>query len=515
MRRAITALAAAALLAGCSGAGPTTVVTGSASRASSPGSSVSPSGSSGPASLTWGTCASVPGSAFLATAQCASLAVPLDHDAPGGRTITLALSRVRHTVPDSDYLGAILVNPGGPGGSGLWTTSIGGSFGATGQAYDWIGFDPRGIGASRPRLTCTPTYMDGPRPPYLPADAEVERTWKTRAADYATSCRQHSGELIDHVRTTDTARDMDSIRVALGLDRISYYGFSYGTYLGQVYATLFPTHVQRMVLDSNVDARTAWYQSNLDQNKAIDRNMRLFFGWVARHDSTYGLGTTEAAVQALYESGRVALDIHPQGKVGGSEWTDTFVYAAYSSQTWKPLAQALVAWSRTRDTTIVGQFYESNNPPGDDNAYAGYVAVQCTDAAWPTSWATWQKDNTAVDAVAPLYTWANAWFNLPCLTWPAPAGPPVRVDGSAAPPTLLIDETLDAPTPYAGSLATRALFPHSSLLAEPGGVTHAESADSTPCVVATVTAYLATGALPPRVPGAGHADKTCPAPPLP
>ena len=153
--------------------------------------------------------------------------------------------------------------------------------------------------------------------------------------------------------------------------------------------------------------------------------------------------------------------------------------------------------------------------PGTDNGYAMYLATQCTDAAWPTVWATWERDNTRVNAIAPLYTWPNAWFNAPCLYWPAKPGTPVQVDGSKAPPSLLIDETLDAPTPYAGSLETRALLPNSVLLAEPGGVTHAESTSSTPCVISTITAYLADGTLPPRKPGEGKADATCAAPQLP
>jgi pimeloyl-ACP methyl ester carboxylesterase len=97
--------------------------------------------------------------------------------------------------------------------------------------------------------------------------------------------------------TVDSARDMDSIRAALGQNKISYYGFSYGTYLGQVYSTLFPSHVRRLIMDSNVDPRKVWYQANLDQDIAFNRNIKIWFGWLAQHHSFYHLGNTEKAVE--------------------------------------------------------------------------------------------------------------------------------------------------------------------------------------------------------------------------
>jgi hypothetical protein len=137
---------------------------------------------------------------------------------------------------------------------------------------------------------------------------------------------------------------------------------------------------------------------------------------------------------------------------------------------------------------------------------------------WPTSWAVWDRDNTAVNRVAPFETWGNAWFNAPCLYWPAPAQRPVRVasDGSghAIRSALLIDETLDAATPFEGSLEVRKLFPHSVLLAEPGGTTHADSLSGNLCVDGTIASYLETGKLPPRHPGAKW-DITCHPLPVP
>src|SRR4029077_15485786 len=160
--------------------------------------------------------------------------------------------------------------------------------------------------------------------------------------------------------------------------------------------------------------------------------------------------------------------------------------------------------------------YKSVDTPGDDNGFAVYSAVQCTDVQWPTSWAVWSQDNHRVNKIAPFETWGNAWFNAPCLHWPAPAASqtPMLINGGGIHSALLIDETLDAATPFTGSLEVRKLFPNSVLLAEPGGTTHAETSDGDLCVDGTIADYLATGALPPRN---NHAegDKPCPPPPVP
>ena len=98
--------------------------------------------------------------------------------------------------------------------------------------------------------------------------------------------------------TIDAARDMDSIRAALGQKQINYYGFSYGTYLGQVYSTLFPSHVRRLVMDSNVDPRDVWYKANLNQDVAFNRNIKIWFAWLAKYHNVYHLGSTEKAVRS-------------------------------------------------------------------------------------------------------------------------------------------------------------------------------------------------------------------------
>ena len=466
--------------------------------------------------IDWGRCADP----VLAArkAQCGFLEVPRDYAKPAGAKIRLAVSRIRHTA--ADYQGVMLVNPGGPGGAGLMLSVLGDYVPeGAGQSYDWIGFDPRGVGASRPALSCDDEYFGYDRPQYLPSTRAIEKAWLARAAAYAKACDRAGGPLLDHLQTTDTVRDMESLRVALGQEQINFYGFSYGTYLGQVYATLHPQRVRRMVLDGNVDPRRVWYDANLDQDVAFDRNIKLYFAWLARHHDVYRLGRTGAAVEKLFYDTQRNLTAKPAGGViGPNELTDVFLQAGYYVFGWTAVADAFAAWVNDRDAEPLRALYEQGNPqtPGADNGYAIYLAVQCTDVQWPVSWSKWQRDNWRVHRQAPFETWGNAWYNAPCRTWGAKAGKPVAVDGSKSPPVLLISETRDAATPFTGSLEVRKRFPRAALIEGVGGTTHSGSLFGNSCVDGAIAAYLANGSVPQRV-KANTSDKKCPplAPPTP
>ncbi|MFF5297003.1 alpha/beta hydrolase [Paractinoplanes globisporus] len=466
--------------------------------------------------IKWGPCTDP--SLAARKAECGFLTVPIDYQNPGGPTLDLAVSRIEHTVPDAKYQGVMLVNPGGPGAKGQTLAVIGSLVPkGAGDAYDWIGFDPRGVGASKPSLSCDSDYTGYRRPPYVPSTTAIETAWLTRAEKYAKDCAKAGGPLLAHLKTQDTVRDMESIRLALGATQISFYGFSYGTYLGQVYATRYPSRVRRMVLDGNVNPARVWYDSNLDQDIAFDRNIKIYFAWLAKYDRIYHLGRSERAVERLYYAQRAKLDKAPAGGVlGSSEFTDVFLQAGYYVFGWEEIAQAFSAWVRKHDPEPLKKLYDRNNPqtPGADNGYAMYLAVQCTDAPWPTSWTKWLADNWEVHRRAPFETWANAWYNAPCRTWPAAPGIPVSVSGETVPPILLISETLDAATPFTGSLEVRKRFPRSALIEGVDGTTHAGSLFGDDCVDNAIASFLATGVLPKRLRG-DRSDKKCPPIPQP
>jgi pimeloyl-ACP methyl ester carboxylesterase len=465
-----------------------------------------------PARIAWGTCSDE--SLRSADAECAMVAVPRDWSTPNdGRTVRIAVSRVRHTTAASS--GVVLVNPGGPGASGLALATTGSSVpNGVGGRYDWIGFDPRGVGASRPRVSCIADYANGPRPPYTPASDTNVAAWRARSDAYAKACGTKNGDLLEHLSTRDSANDMEYLRIALRVERISYYGYSYGTYLGQVYATLYPNRVARMVLDSTVDPTRVWYGANLDQDIAFQTTIEAWFTWLAKHDDVYRLGATKQQVQASYDRLAAKLAARPAGGVYGSaELADTLLYAGYAQGTWTGLGQAFSEAAKG-DTATAQQYWKAYNDVADDNSFAMYLAVQCTDQTWPGEWSTWASDSARTAKSAPFETWANTWFNAPCRTWPAKAGTPVEVDGAKVAPILMIDETLDAATPYSGSLVVRKLFPRARLLAEPGGTSHADSLAGDTCVDDAVAAYLGAGSLPARKPGEGP-DLTCAPLPVP
>jgi len=460
--------------------------------------------------VTWGRCASP----WLrqARAQCGFVTVPMDYANPSGRTLRIAVSRLRHTTRRSQ--GVMLINPGGPGAPGLEFAIFGLVMPRrSGASYDWIGFDPRGVGQSRPALSCRPKYFHADRPPYVPANQTELNAWLTRSKSYADSCAKH-GELLEHMKTTDAVRDMDQIRQALGEDRINFYGYSYGTYLGQVYATLFPDRVRRMVLDSNVDPTKVWYESGEAQTLALERVMNRFFRWIARHHKTYRLGRSADAVKRLYLRQRQVLRRKPAaGVLGPSEWDDALGIAGYGQASWPVLAQGMARWVHKQKPRLLIRVWRLIDTPGDDNTYAAFNAVLCTDAPTP------DEDTVIADArrlhrVAPVVTWGSTWFSAPCLYWPAEPGTPVEVDGEGV-GALLLGQTLDGATPFKGALEVRSRFPASRLVAIRGGNTHGTTPDiAGPCANARIAAYLKRGALPPRLPGR-RADVSCPAPPLP
>jgi pimeloyl-ACP methyl ester carboxylesterase len=467
----------------------------------------------------WGPCANP----YLSAAggRCGYLRVPLSYRHRRGPSIRLAVSMIRHTSTARHYQGVILTNPGGPGVSGLDLAVFligvlkAEHLGAAAADYDWIGFDPRGVGSSKPALSCDPTYFSRDRRSYDPATKSLLHYWLTRTRGYARACATPAQRaLLRNMTTADSARDMNSIRRALGRRTITYYGFSYGTYLGQVFATMFPHRLRRLILDSNVDPRHVWYQANLNQDVAFNRNIRIWFGWLARYHQVYRLGRTKWQVQRRFYAEKHALLAHPiEGIVGPDEWTDIFLQAAYFEQTWLQLGRVFAHWAHGHHAKAgrsLVALYEAVDTPGDDNGFAVYNAVQCTDVQWPTSWARWSRDNNRIARIAPFETWGNAWFNAPCLYWPAKAARarPMRINGRHVASALLIDETLDAATPFEGSVEVRKLFPHSVLLAEPGGTSHADSLSGDLCVDRTIARYLETGKLPRRRPHARW-DKTC------
>lgn len=468
----------------------------------------------------WGACADLEprGDEQL---ECAAITVPMDTAAAGGEradasTVTLALSRV---PARGNREGTLLVNPGGPGSPGRAWASVT----ALGlpddlrDRFDVVGFDPRGTGASAPAIHCDPGYFTPVRPDGIPRGTAESAALVMRAASYADACAERNGPLLDHMGTLDSARDIESIRTALGVERIDYLGYSYGTYLGAVYATRYPDRIRRLVLDSVVDPSRGWYEGNLAQTRSLEDAAQNFFGWVARHDDAYALGASAAEVEKHYYGVRERLAEAPVDDVlGPVEYESTFIIATYASASWPVLARALSDYAVRDDAAALKSAHERFGESADsDPGYGAYLATECTDSAWPRDWPTWRRDAHEAHAEAPFQAWSNTWYNAPCMSWAGDSRPWFEVGGPVPDGALLIQATDDGPTPLSGAHAMRERFSGARLVVEEGGVDHGVSLKGNTCVDDALAAYLRNGALPERGGGAGGADRTCAALPQP
>ncbi|MFF8378709.1 alpha/beta hydrolase [Streptomyces sp. NPDC015661] len=463
--------------------------------------------------LAWTDCASK----AYPRLQCATLKVPLNHDNPAGRRITLALTRVPHTA--KTFQGPLLVNPGGPGGSGRGMAGyVAASLPAKVAAeYDVIGFDPRGVGKSEPALDCKPGHFAPVRADSVPNGAAAERAAIERAQSFADACGKKYADVLPYIDTVSTARDLDRIREALGAPKINYLGYSYGTYLGSVYARLYPDRVRRMALDSVVNPHGVWYEDNIAQDYAFDTRHKDFMAWVARQNAVYKLGTDPAAVEAAWYRMRDELRENPAGgKVGPGELEDTYLPGGYYNGYWPRLASAFAAYVNDADPAPLKEAYEryGEADAAADNGYSVYTSVQCRDAGWPRDWNVWRKDSWDVHAKAPFSTWNNAWYNAPCAFWPVESLTPPDVTNDQVPPVLILQATNDAATPYEGGVALHRLIRGSSLVVEEGGGNHGVTLGGNDCLDGHLAAYLATGEVP-RGEGDAEVDAVCAALPEP
>ncbi|MET3962468.1 pimeloyl-ACP methyl ester carboxylesterase [Marmoricola sp. OAE513] len=463
--------------------------------------------------------------------QCSTLTVPMDYAHPdNGKTVKLAITRLAADPLAGAYAGIMVVNPGGPGGAGTPYPVLREYVpGTAAKRYDWIGFDPRGVGASTPALHCNANYFGNNRPNFVPKTKKLKAYWFKKTAGYATACSKSTAkDLLPFMTTRDSARDMETLRQALhdaapalnkpAVEKFNFYGFSYGTYLGAVYATLYPSKVGRFVLDGVVDPARYWYGSNFDQSKAFDKNINIFFRWMAKHDKVFHLGKNGSKIRAGYNKLLKKLDKHPKagGRLGPDELTDAMLSAGYYVYDWASIGSAYSKLVRKGQGYPLYSMYRSGNQGADnDNGYAVYLGVQCTDQRRPSK-GKQVKDTWRVHKKAPFLAWDNTWYNMPCLTWRAPSRGKVPITGAGLGATkiLLISETKDAATPYSGALNLRNIFKGSALIAGVGGTTHAGSLSGVACVDNRIASYLATGALPTRQSGR-RSDLNCPAVPRP
>ena len=393
--------------------------------------------------------------------ECATIEVPLDYAKPGGRTIALALDRHPAGGPAGARIGSLLVNPGGPGVSGVDALDFEVALlsKAVLDSFDIIGFDPRGVARSAP-IRC----LDGPA---LDAYFHLDPAPTTMvgfdalvaaAKAFDQGCQSRSGDLLPFVSTENAARDMDQIRQAVGDPKLTYLGFSYGTLLGATYAELFPGRVRAMTLDGAVDPAIDPITFNVAQSAAFDKQLDAFFADCASRSSCAWKpgGDLRAAFDALMARIR-ARPLPGAGArtVGPGEAFIAVAWPLYDRASWGSLALALNRAGRGDGSVLLG-FFDQYTRRGPDGSYSNQQdansAINCLDAPWPTDPAVLLQDAPVAAKAAPAFGVADLYGGLSCAFWPVPpTGHPhaIRADGSPA--IVVVGSTGDPATPYAQS----------------------------------------------------------------
>jgi pimeloyl-ACP methyl ester carboxylesterase len=426
--------------------------------------------------------------------ECALLPVPVDYADPGGPKIDIAVSRIRASGVRA---GAVLLNPGGPGQSGLdMPRSIADSrAGGIGVHHDLIGFDPRGVGYSAD----LPCVADTTEPsPGLPDEAEA-REAAERTAEANRRCVDADPAFARNLTTPTIARDLDRIREALGEDKIGYYGVSWGTALGAQYRTLFDDHVGKMLLDSVMPPDLNVTAMDDGQATAGENTFHDFSSWIARYDAVYHFGTDEPTVAKALLDLRAELTAHPRGTIDGATVTGLL---ANPRRDWADLAAQLAT---IRD----GGVPPAPNPAkaaklgwdGEAHAFnhAQQTALLCNESPSPRDFETVWQHRVDRQRRLPAVGSFGSYESL-CIGWPLPARPWAFGPGNS--PLQLVGHLYEPVTPIGWAVAMQRRIGGALMTIEDDA--HG-SLSSLTCADAAVT-FFDTGRT---------TSASCPGPPVP
>ncbi|MCB5170144.1 alpha/beta hydrolase [Streptomyces bambusae] len=436
--------------------------------------------------------------------------------------IDLAISRIKSTNPAKRH-GVLLMNPGGPGGSGLMDPLIS-SWSLPPEVrdqYDLIGFDPRGVGKSGP-ITCglTPEEQQFQRP-YRPETFDSDVAWAKGVAD---KCREKVGDKLPYITTRNTARDMDTLRTVLGEKKISYLGKSYGTYLGAVYSQMFPQNTDRFVLDSGVDPARVWRGMQQVWAEQSVPDFDRWTKWAAEHNAEFGLGDSAKAVSDTFWALVERADKEPI-KFDGRGWppevtgddirrnargyayyppffTELFsaLKAASEGKTLPSGAEAEKLQKALADQDQGAPAAAGASEPAADNSTAVWWSVVCGDTdTWPRDPGQYAKDAARDKKAYPLF--GDISSNIkPCAFWDKPVEQATPMDKKAK-NVLIVQNEWDPQTPLTSGQGLHKALKGSRMVTVAGGEGHIVYPSGS-CADASVTKYLTTGQLPPK-------DLTC------
>ncbi|MER5491073.1 alpha/beta hydrolase [Streptomyces sp. NPDC002490] len=442
--------------------------------------------------------------------QCAALKAPLDWDDPGGDTVDLALIRARTSGPPSERIGSLIFNFGGPGGSGVTALpAFEGEYETLRTRYDLVSFDPRGVGRSA-GVTCED---DEQLDRYFqqdatPDDPTEQRELVARTRTFNTACEDRSGRVLPHVGTPDAARDLDLMRRVLGDDALHYFGISYGTELGGVYAHLFPKEVGRAVFDAVVDPTQDPEQGALGQTRGFQRALDNFAEHCTSQVEECPVGDSAQDVQDRIARLLRDLEEKPLPALFPRELTQTaatggIAQALYSQDFWEYLTEGLQQ-AYDGDGKLLLALSDAMNGRNEDGRYsniqAANVAINCADDKPRYAPADVEARLPAFRAASPVFGDYLAWSMVSCTDWAVPGAadhPEVSAPGAA--PILVVGNTGDPATPYEGTRRmVEALGPGVGVELTYRGQGHGAYDSGDPCVREAVDGYLLNGTVPPK-----------------
>ena len=437
--------------------------------------------------------------------ECGTVAVPLDYANPAGPSVQIAVNRRRATNP-SQRIGSLLVNPGGPGISGTdFAANNYSAWSGLTPYFDVVGFDPRGVGKSQPIKCLSDSQLDAFNfADAWPDDPGELQTLTDEAKTLAADCQQRNGALLGHVDTVTAARDLDQIRAGLGDPKITYFGYSYGTFLGLTYEHLFPTRVRALVLDSVLDPSIDEATLTIVQAKGFEKDLD---DYLAACESGHPAcpftgGDPKGQLLAMLER----LDKSPI-PVGSRSLNSTLaltgiLYTMYfdPSQSWPYLSQALDSAAQGDGSLLMrfaDAYLERDQSGHYSNSLEANYAINCLDHPLPSDPNYFSDRAKQLQQAAPVFGPFVAYSDLPCRYWPVP---PTRVpevlDAPGAPPIVLVGQTGDPATPYEWAQAVHGQVASSVLITRIGNGHGGYDVSS--CVRALVNPYLIHLTVPPE-----------------
>ncbi|MGW7134837.1 alpha/beta hydrolase [Streptomyces xanthophaeus] len=442
--------------------------------------------------------------------QCTTMKAPLDYANPGaGQDVDIAVSRRQATGPGKK-LGSLLVNPGGPGGSGIGYLQAYAGIGYPAPVrarYDMVSFDPRGVSRSTPVECLSGPAMDRYTQVDQTPDDAAERALLVAAfKEFAAACQAHSSRILPHVSTVDAARDMDMLRAVLGDEKLSYVGASYGTFLGATYADLFPGRVGRLVLDGAMDPSRPALDLNRDQTAGFETAFTSFAKDCAKQAGCpLGKGSPKEVAAQLKEFFR-KVDAQrvptgdPDRPLGEALATTGVIAALYDESAWPQLREALTSAMDGDGAGLLGladSYYEREPDGKYANLMYANAAVNCLDQ--PPAFSgpdAVDKALPSFEKASPVFGAGLAWASLNCAYWPVKAsGTAQELLAEGAPPIVVVGTTRDPATPYKWAKALAGQLDSGVLLTYDGDG-HTAYGRGSDCIDTSINRYLLEGKAP-------------------